>query len=129
MLIQQRQPFKQPWPNKWDISIGGSAIKGETSQIAATRETFEELGINLDLDSIRPQMTINFPQGFDDIYLVTKDIDLNELKLQAQEVQKVKWTSQNEIIEMIENGNFIPYFPNLIKTFFDMQNTYGCYNM
>lgn len=32
MLIQQRQPFKKEWPNLWDITCGGSAIAGETSQ-------------------------------------------------------------------------------------------------
>ncbi|MDF2947990.1 MAG: hydrolase, partial [Bacillales bacterium] len=32
MLIQQRQPFKEGWSNMWDITVGGSAIKGDTSQ-------------------------------------------------------------------------------------------------
>ncbi|WP_406543559.1 NUDIX domain-containing protein [Clostridium ljungdahlii] len=35
MLIQQRQPFKEGWSNMWDITVGGSAIEGETSQMAA----------------------------------------------------------------------------------------------
>lgn len=30
MLIQQRQPFKEGWPNMWDITVGGSATKGDT---------------------------------------------------------------------------------------------------
>ncbi|MCI7790595.1 MAG: NUDIX domain-containing protein, partial [Lachnospiraceae bacterium] len=45
MLIQQRQPFKEGWPNMWDISVGGSAIQGDSSQTAAEREVLEELGI------------------------------------------------------------------------------------
>ena len=31
MLIQQRQPFKKGWSNLWDITCGGSVVKGETS--------------------------------------------------------------------------------------------------
>lgn len=42
MLIQQRQPFKQGWPNLWDVTMGGSALAGETSQQAAMRELKEE---------------------------------------------------------------------------------------
>lgn len=49
MLIQQRQPFKEGWPNMWDLSVGGSAIAGDTSQIAAQRELYEEIGLQLDL--------------------------------------------------------------------------------
>ncbi|WP_143522351.1 NUDIX domain-containing protein, partial [Pseudomonas sp. 2822-17] len=38
MLIQQRQPFKEGWPNMWDLTVGGSAVAGDTSQEAAERE-------------------------------------------------------------------------------------------
>lgn len=40
MLIQQRQPFKSGWPNMWDITVGGSALSGESSQTAIERELF-----------------------------------------------------------------------------------------
>ena len=38
MLIQQRQPFKDGWPNMWDVSVGGSVVAGESSREAAERE-------------------------------------------------------------------------------------------
>jgi isopentenyldiphosphate isomerase len=44
MLIQQRQPFKEGFPNLWDLTVGGSALAGETSRQAAVRETAEEIG-------------------------------------------------------------------------------------
>ena len=44
MLIQQRQAHKLGWPNRWDVSAGGSVQAGETSQQAAQRELREELG-------------------------------------------------------------------------------------
>ena len=43
LLIQQRQPFKEGWPNMWDLTVGGSATSGDTSQSAAEREVFEEI--------------------------------------------------------------------------------------
>ena len=32
MLIQQRQPFKKGWSNLWDITVGGSAVAGDSSR-------------------------------------------------------------------------------------------------
>ena len=125
MLIQQRQSFKSGWSNLWDISVGGSAVSGETSQTAAEREIHEELGLSIDLQGVRPHLTINFEHGFDDVYLVEQDVDLSELTLQYEEVQAAKWASKEEILAMIGNGEFIPYYPNLISLFFDMRKRYG----
>ncbi|MBQ8410598.1 MAG: NUDIX domain-containing protein [Ruminiclostridium sp.] len=126
MLIQQRQPFKEGWPNMWDITVGGSAVAGDISQTAAEREVFEEIGLKLDLNGIRPHLTVNFDRGFDDIYLIEKNVDINELILQPEEVQAVKWAGREEILTMIENGDFIPYYPELINLFFQIRKKYGC---
>ena len=123
MLIQQRQPFKDGWPNMWDITVGGSAVSGDTSQLAAEREVYEEIGYKLSLDGIRPALTINFDKGFDDIYLIQKDIDISKLKLQYEEVQSVKWASKDEILSMIDEEIFIPYHKSLIDLLFFMRNS------
>lgn len=123
MLIQQRQPFKDGWPNMWDITVGGSAVSGDTSQLAAEREVYEEIGYKLSLDGIRPSLTINFDKGFDDIYLIQKDIDISKLKLQYEEVQSVKWTSKEEILSMIDEEIFIPYHKSLIDLLFFMRTS------
>ena len=39
MLIQQRQPFKEGWSDMWDVTVGGSAVTGDSSRTAAERET------------------------------------------------------------------------------------------
>lgn len=123
MLIQQRQPFKDGWPNMWDITVGGSAVSGDTSQLAAEREVYEEIGYKLSLDGIRPSLTINFDKGFDDIYLIQKYIDISKLKLQYEEVQSVKWASKEEILSMIDEEIFIPYHKSLIDLLFFMRNS------
>ncbi|WP_394867139.1 NUDIX hydrolase [Paraclostridium bifermentans] len=123
MLIQQRQPFKDGWPNMWDITVGGSAVSGDTSQLAAEREVYEEIGYKLSLDGIRPSFTINFDKGFDDIYLIQKDVDISKLKLQYEEVQSVKWASKEEILSMIDEEIFIPYHKSLIDLLFFMRTS------
>ena len=112
----------------WDISVGGSAVQGDDSQTAAEREVLEELGIKLDLQGIRPHFTFNFDRGFDDIYLIEKDIDLSELNLQYEEVQNAKWATREEILQMIEKEEFIPYYPSLINLFFGTRKKYGCHS-
>jgi isopentenyldiphosphate isomerase len=125
MLIQQRQPFKQGWPNMWDITVGGSAVTGDSSQEAASREVLEEIGLELDLSNQRPHLTINFDQGFDDVYLVNMDVDITKLKLQYEEVQTVKWATIDEIFTLIDDEKFIPYHQSLIQLLFDTRSKYG----
>ncbi len=125
MLIQQRQPFKEGWPNLWDITVGGSAIQGESSQSAAERELFEELGIKLNLQGIRPKFTVNFDRGFDDVYLIDKDVCLKELSIPNDEVQSAKWATKEEILSMLDNNEFIPYYTSFINMLFDMRKQYG----
>lgn len=127
MLIQQRQPFKVGWADMWDVSCGGSAVSGEDSQTAAAREVYEELGVTVSLEGIRPVLTIHYDEGFDDIYVVEKDIHLEELRLQPEEVQAVKWASEEEILSMIESGRFIPYHKNLIGLVFFMKDRRGTF--
>ena len=127
MLIQQRQPFKAGWPNMWDITVGGSATKGDTSQTAIERELYEEIGLKIDLQSVRPQLTINFDVGFDDVYLIEKDVDISNMNLQYEEVQQVKWATIDEIFQKLDDGIFIPYYKSLIQLFFDSRKNYGCH--
>lgn len=128
MLIQQRQSFKEGWPNLWDISVGGSAVSGDSSQSAAEREVQEELGLTIDLTGIRPHLTINFDKGFDDFYLIEQDVDLSGLQLQYEEVQAVKWAGLEEILAMIEAGQFIPYYKSLIYFIFESRKKYGSHS-
>lgn len=125
MLIQQRQPFKKGWSNMWDITVGGSAVKGDTSRVAAEREVFEELGLKIDLNGIRPRLTVNFDGGFDDIYCIDLNVDISKLKLQYEEVQCVKWASEDEIKKMIDEGIFIPYHKSMIDMLFWFRNNIG----
>ena len=122
MLIQQRQPFKDGWPDRWDISVGGSAVTGDSSSSAAERETMEELGLPIDLTDERPSLTVYFERGFDDYYVLTKDIDLDTLNLQPEEVQAVRWAGPEEIMQMIDDGRFIPYEKSLISFLFSRRN-------
>ncbi|MBR6668218.1 MAG: NUDIX domain-containing protein [Clostridia bacterium] len=127
MLIQQRQPFKEGWPNLWDVTVGGSAVAGDNSRTAAERETLEELGLTVDLSHERPRLTIPFDAGYDDIYILTMDVDPAALALQESEVQAVRWASEEEILAMQADGRFIPYHRAFLQLLFALKDARGAH--
>ena len=109
MLIQQRQPFKAHWPNMWDLTAGGCVVSGESSQLGARRELGEELGLDVDFSRTPPAFTVTFNGGFDDYYILERDLDISQLRLQPEEVQSVKWASLGDVLTTLDSGEFIPY--------------------
>ena len=108
-LIQKRQPWKKGWSGMWDCAAAGSAILGDTSEQAAVREVKEELGIELDLNSGEKLFTVKFSSGFDDVWFVRQNVEIDTLCLQEEEVADAKWATSREIEEMVRDGEFIPY--------------------
>jgi isopentenyldiphosphate isomerase len=124
MLIQQRQPHKKTWGGLWDITVGGCAMSGETSQQAAMRELYEEIGYVKDFvtESKRPFFTLNILNGFYDFYKIQDDIALEHLKLCPAEVKEVKWATKAEIFHLMDSDLFLPHNKGLIEMCFDMIN-------
>lgn len=118
LLIQLRQSDKLAFPNCWDMTAAGSAIQHETSQQAAMRELQEELGLSYDLSTTAPNHMNTFPGGFNDVYFIHDDIALETVTLQQSEVQAVKWASKEEVLRLLDNGQFIPYHRAYIELLF-----------
>ena len=129
MLIQKRADDIVRWPSYWDISVGGGARAGDTSRQAAERETAEEIGLSIDFSDLRPVITVNFSDGFDDFYTIEKDISLEDLNLQTEEVTDAKWATQKEIEDMIDEGSFIPYQKELLGYLFFARERRGTWNL
>lgn len=125
LLIQQRTLEKRVWPGLWDVSVGGGVDAGETSRQGAEREFREELGFPLDLCGLRPSVTVNFNGGFDDFYILIKDLELDSLTLQEEEVQAVRWTALEEVLNMVDSGTFIPYPKSFLQFLFDTRTRFG----
>lgn len=122
MLIQQRTDDKPGFGGYWDMTVGGSVTAGETSREAAERELREELGISLSFKERIPSLTLSYADGFDDIYLVRADIDPGKIVMQEDEVQAVRYADENEILQMMGEGKFIPYHPSLIDLLFFLKD-------
>ena len=120
ILIQKRSPQKRLSPNVWAMT-GGSVIKGETTIETIERETFEEIGVKLNIKDAKrltrfrtgnvwvdtyflKQRTGNV---WVDTYFLKQDIDLSQIIMQKEEVSEVKWATYEEIEEIYQNGQFI----------------------
>ena len=125
LLIQQRSARKYICPNQWDVSAAGGVDAGETPREAAEREAREELGYALDLTGVRPSITVNFSGGFDDFFIVQREVDIATLQLQTEEVSAVRWATREEALSMLAAGEFIGYPKSFLEFLFDMRNQFG----
>ena len=100
IMLQQRSLLKKSDPGKWCASASGHISAGENSIDTAKKEFREELGINLYENEIKLIDTFKSPSirynnnekiinnHFVDLYVVNKEIDINNVKIQKEE-QKV----------------------------------------
>ena len=112
VLLQKRSAHKKLWPNKWDVTIGGHVNAGEFGRQALIRECQEELGITINDDDIKYIVSTTsvynkndyINNHYDECYLITKNIQLEALKLQQEEVSDAKYFPIEEIIKRIDNN-------------------------
>ena len=60
-------------------------------------------------------MTIHFDQDLDDIYLIRYLVNIQNLVIQDEEVQNVKWASLEDITNLFKQEKFVAYHQNLIS--------------
>jgi isopentenyldiphosphate isomerase len=49
ILVHRRAAWKDKWPERWDIAVGGLVTAGEPWEQAAARELAEEVGVAVEL--------------------------------------------------------------------------------
>ncbi|HYK73867.1 MAG TPA: NUDIX domain-containing protein [Pseudoneobacillus sp.] len=108
-LIQKRASTVKSAPNMWAIT-GGSAITGEDSQSAYKRELYEEIGLIADNSKAEIAFSLKRENNFCDVWLIKQDFDINQCKLQVEEVSEVKWATVQVIRKLIAKGKFNTYY-------------------
>ncbi len=116
-LIQRRSDKKRLMPGEW-AAIGGSAILGETSFCAAQRELLEEMGIRLVERRSKLVNRIKKRNSFIDVWLTNSNVPLSQLTLRPSEVAAAKWVSKDELVDMLQSGQFHQYGKEYFDTLF-----------
>lgn len=119
LLMQKRSFSKESYAGYWDISCAGHVKSGQTSVQAAIAELQEELGLSIQetqlkfLFSIPYQYVIHngkfINNEWNDVYLLTMDLSIHDLKLDFNEVLLVQWFE----IEKLKCLNNDPTFRNV----------------
>lgn len=103
ILLQKRSRFKRVNPSKWGI-CGGKADLGETTEDSGIRETFEEIGVMLNKDELKFLSMATEKKIHFTVYYVRKNVDINECKLQQEEVEEVKYFKIEELQNLDHEG-------------------------
>ena len=113
-LLMQRSPCKT-YPNMWEPTAGGSALKGETALESAFRELREETGI-IASELQELDRTINPETHSAHVrYLCVTDCDKNSVQLQEGETCAFKWATAEEILSMPDSELLAGGMRNHIK--------------
>ncbi len=136
LLLQKRSKQKESFPNLWEVSCSGHISSGEDSKTSALREIKEELGLDIEekalkfifkaKDSSITNKGTFINNEFKDVYLIKKDIELHELKLDLLEVSEVKFISIEDLKQHIEDKDktFVPH-EEVYKKLFEYLASHG----
>lgn len=100
-LMQKRVESKG---GDWGVT-GGHPKSGETPIEGIITEVKEELGLDFSREKF-----IEYDSGCDGkdcykMYFVNKDIDINNITIQKDELSEVKWFSMDELRHMVDIGD------------------------
>lgn len=109
ILLQKRASCKKNNPDKWDMPSAGHVHASESIVSGAVRETYEELGIKTKESDYEFMCEYICDSTFEigQVYLLKKDLDIDKLKLQEEEVALVKWFAFDEFKKILYSDEFV----------------------
>ena len=103
ILLQKRSKFKKVNPGKWGI-CGGKVEIGETTLDAGIRETFEEIGIDLDKGELKFLSMGKNAKAHFTVQYVRKNVNIDECRIQEEELEEVRYFKIEELEELDNEG-------------------------
>lgn len=112
VLLQKRSATKKLWPNLWDVTAAGHVLAGELGYQTVIRETKEEIGVEVnkeDLEYIGSTISETNQNGinnkhFNEYFVYHKNINIDDIVLQEEEVSDIKWITKEELYAKIDNN-------------------------
>ncbi len=107
IIMQQRSAMKVTNPNGWVCSASGHIDAGEDLEVGALRELQEEIGVKAEKSDLKHIGTVfeDYVSGtmnithISEIFVIHKNIEIDTLVFQDEEVSNAKYFTLNEIKE------------------------------
>lgn len=87
-------------------TTGGHVTYGEDAIETVIKEAKEELGLDISISDFKKYEIIRTSKAFVECFYMEKDIPLDTLKLQEEEVESVNYLSIDEINNLNSEGHF-----------------------
>lgn len=126
ILLQKRSKNKDSFPGCYDISSAGHIPAGDDFAESGLRELEEELGLTIQEEEL---IACGFHRVFTEdkfhgipyvdnqiskVFLLWKDIEIEELRLQEEEIESAIWMDFEECKEAVKNQS-IPTCINIAE--------------
>ncbi|MBZ6003649.1 NUDIX domain-containing protein [Leuconostoc gelidum subsp. aenigmaticum] len=105
VLLQQRSFQKITYPGMWTTATGGSALTGETSELAIIRELHEELNLTVTRNQLQFVKKCRYVDWIEDWYAIYVDESLSNMVRQESEVEAIRWATLSEAVQMSHNND------------------------
>src|SRR3989338_5980000 len=125
ILLAKRHHSKSHHPGKWGPAVAGTVDEGETYEENIIKQAEEELGLKNIKPSLGPKTkTDNEFHNFTQSYILNIDKELNEFKIQEDEVEEIKWFSPDELKKELQEHpeEFLPTMKKYFELFFPALN-------
>jgi 16S rRNA (adenine1518-N6/adenine1519-N6)-dimethyltransferase len=124
ILSQKRSIKKDSYPGMWTVAASGHVDAGEEWDIAAPRETFEEIGVTIDVIEVG---RFNFSDDTDgkkvrQVIRVYEGIidSATQFKLEEDEVDDMQWFELEDLKSSMKQrpNDFTPSFHEVITKYY-----------
>lgn len=103
VLLEKRSMLKKIDPGKWGM-CGGKIDYNEDPITAGIRETYEEIGVLLNKDEMKMLCVNKSETAYFNIFYVRKNIDINDCKLQKEEVDELRYFNIEKLGQLYDEG-------------------------
>ncbi len=113
VLCQKRSLLKDQNPGKWEAFFGGHLAPGEEYLHNAILETEEELGLRISEKDLVEYKVFKSDKPhhkeFSCIYALVLDHYPEQFKLEAEEIEQVKWVNMAQLRKILMNAKTIDW--------------------
>ncbi|PIN73990.1 hypothetical protein COV20_02655 [Candidatus Woesearchaeota archaeon CG10_big_fil_rev_8_21_14_0_10_45_16] len=120
ILLARRHHTKSHHPNRWGPAVAGTVDEDETYEQNIIKEAEEELGLIDISPKIGPKTETTGPyHHFTQWFTFILDKDCNDLTIQEDEVEEVRWFQRNELEKQLRDHpeEFLPTLGKYLKLF------------